>query len=185
MGLFARIKRAFRVLLNLDDGEEYYSLSLYKPSERMIYRYFDGQKNVEVDPMIIFRAVSDHKHELSVDMKVSSLPMKGNIEAYQTLLNTIRKIFNVKPHAEGGLTEIETVALLDHWLVYEDTQKKITNPLPTTPEEIYASSSPCSEGSHVMSNTSELNSTATASSTSEPVKSPTEPALPSETSTPA
>lgn len=161
--------------------EEEFSLTLYKPSEMAIYRYWDGSKIVAVDPMVLHRRVSDAgREELAIDLKVSARPIKGNVEAYDSLLRKIRKIFNVTPYdGVTGLTEVATVELLDHWLNYEYVQKKIANLPPISPT---ASSPPSPESSAEnppTGSSSDSGSTDTGPFTGTPPPSPSGPELPS------
>jgi hypothetical protein len=166
-------------------GEEF-SLTLYKPSEMAVYRYWDGSKIVAVDPMVLHRRVSDAgREELAIDLKVSARPIKGNVEAYDSLLRKIRKIFNVVPFDGAvGLTEVATVELLDHWLNYEYVQKKIANLPPTSPAASSPPSSNSSAGSPPTGSSSGSGSTGTGPSTDTPPPSPSGPESPSGPSNP-
>ncbi len=156
-----------------------YAYDLYTLEERRIYRYYDGEKLVSADPMALHKRVMDVGPELSVDMKVANSPMKGAKEAHEKMLSKIRVIFSVKRFEEGGLTELETIDLLDHFLNYEDIQKKITQPYPTSPTDPSPSSASSSVESPPTASATASGSTKEESSTSESPSSPTEPVSPS------
>lgn len=120
------------------------SYEMYLPHERMIYSYFDGQRIVKGDPLVLYKEVMAVRGDLAVDMRVSTSPMKGADIAHSKVVGTIRKIFNLSPLDKGGLSELETIALLDHFLVYTEAVKKNSSPSQTssTPTADFTSSSP-------------------------------------------
>lgn len=176
--MFSRIKKWFsRSPSPAPEGE--YSFSLYKPYERQIYVYFDGERLVKSDPMVLHKRVMDVGPELSVDMKVAYSEMKGSKDAHDKMVQKIRGIFSIKRYEDGGLTERECIELLDHFLYYEDVQKKTWNPPPTPPTATPPSSPPSSEGGPPTPSSTDSGSTGEGSSTSEPPPSPSGPESPS------
>lgn len=171
----------------LDDG---YAFDCFTTGERDIYKYFNGEQVVKVDPMIIHKKIMDVGPELSVDMKVARSPMKDARVAHDKMIQKIRNIFSLSPYVvdgdkEHGLTERECVNLLDHFLLFEDIQKKITEPSPTpVPETPSSSASPSAENLPSEKLT-DFGSTVSELSTSEPPKLPTVPVSPLEGSTQA
>lgn len=107
---------------------------LYRPRERLIYRYFDGKRVVDADPMELFRRQADVGPELSAHIKGAFSPLKTAPQEYQWMLEKIRTIFGVAPFKDGGLTDLETVDLLNHFLVWQGRLKKNSSPPPTLPE---------------------------------------------------
>ena len=169
----------FAWLRSLFGKKEEFALDLYKPSLRQIYRYYDGQKVVTADPLVIYKRLMDRGPTLAVDMKVSATTMKGNVKAHDDSLRKIREIFDVKPLDQGGLTEIETLALLDHYLVFEDVQKKIAPRRPTSPGETSPSSSPSTDAAPPTPSSTDSGSTDAGPSTEPPTPPPSEPESPS------
>ena len=165
---------------------------LYHPREREIYEYFDGDKLVKADPMVIYKRIMARGQEISVDITVARSPMKGADKAHDSLIKKIREVFNVKPLSEGGLTEQETMDLFDDFLVYVDAIKKNTTPPPDLPEETSPStSSPTApfggESSAPAPDTkssSDSGSTSSETSSAPPPQSPTGPPSPSGPSVP-
>lgn len=100
------------------------SYDFYHPGQRKIYRYFDGQKEVNVDPLLLYRTMMAVGPELQIDYKVSRSPSKDASKAHEEMLAKLRNIFQVKSLNEGGLTESELVDLWDHFLIYTETVKK-------------------------------------------------------------
>ena len=119
-----------RSWLNRGDDDD----ALYSLGERFIYRYNNGQKVVRADPMRLYKAVMQVGPELEIDIKVSKSPSKDAANAHQQALLKLRDIFAVKPLEEGGLTEIETFRLFDHFMAFCGVQKKSSSPPPTSPD---------------------------------------------------
>ncbi len=145
-------------------------VDIYRLDERMIYRYFDGQKEVAADPQVIYKRMANIGPELSVNIKVANSQHKDAGKAHNNLVAQIRGVFQVKPLDEGGLTELETAQLLDHFMIYIDELKKKSN-LCATSLSNSAATGPSSEESPATSNSSGSGSTASAFSTAEPMPS--------------
>lgn len=148
-------------------------LDVYQPKERLIYRYFDGQKTVVADPLLLYRKVMGIGPELSVDLKVSQSSSKDAQKAHENAQMKIREVFGVLPLADGGLSELETMDLLDHFLAYCDRIKKNSSPSPTSPVETSAPSERSCEEDPRTSNSLDSGSTDAGSSISTPEPSPT------------
>ena len=176
------IKNLFRKNPPLSEGD--YSFSLYRPADRRIYTYFDGEKLVKADPMTLHKRVMDVGPELSIDMKVAHSGMKGAKDAHDKMVAKIRTIFSVKRYEDGGLTEQECVELLDHFLLYEDVQKKISNTSPTSPETTSPPLPPSSAVAPPTPSSTVSGSTADDTSTSRPQLSPSGPDSPSDRPSP-
>lgn len=144
----------------------------YDPGERLIFTYHDGTKKVRADPMVLYKKVMASRAELSIDRKVADSPSKDAMTAHGRLVDRIRAIFQLKLFEEGGLTEQETVELLDHFLFFVDEIQKKTNPSPTSWTETSAPSSSAAEDDRRTANTSDCGSTANGSSTAALTPSP-------------
>ena len=154
------------------------SHDFYRPGQRLIYRYWDGEKVITADPMVLYRRVSDVGPELSVDIRVTNSISKGAGKAYTNVLKKVREIFSVKSLEEGGLSETETLELLDHFLGYCDGVKKNSRSTLTTATETSAPSAPSSAESPPTTNTSASGSTGGEPFTAGPALTPSEPASP-------
>lgn len=159
---------------------------LYKPHERLIYSYFDGKDVVSADPMTIWKRYSAVSTDLAADIRLANmklLPQPEKDKATSKMLGRIRTIFNVKPYEEGGLTELETNDLFDHFMIFCGVQKKTGSPPPTSPGDDPPSTSPPtapsgdggSPPSSPTGNTSASGSTANESSSEPSPPSPTAP----------
>lgn len=146
--------------------------SFYSLKDRQIYRYFDGIKVVSADPMILYRKLMDVKPDLVSDMKVAESDWKSeNTKAQARIVTKIRGLFDVKSFEEGGLTEMETEGLLDHFLVYTDTVKKNLRSSATSSSSSVVSP-PTSVESLPISSSSDSGSVASESPIAEPEPSP-------------
>jgi hypothetical protein len=85
--------------------------------------------------MAMWKRLMDNGPELSVRIKVAFSESSGNMKAHTELVKQIRDVFNVKPFEQGGLTEVETIDLLNHFLIYVGSIKKNSSGYPTPPEE--------------------------------------------------
>lgn len=103
---------------------------VYRPKERMIYSFWNGEKIVTADPLVLYKRVMDCGPELAIDMKVSKSASKDATKAHGKAIDKIRNIFKIKEIEQGGLTELEGMDLLDHFLTYCDVVKKNSSILP-------------------------------------------------------
>lgn len=156
------------------------STDLYHPKERLIYSYFNGEKVIRADPLILERKLMSVGPELAIDIKVSRSISQDAAKSHTEVVKKIRDIFNVKPLEEGGLTEVETVSLLEHYLEYTDSVKKNSSLIATPAMETSVPSVPSLAGSPPTPSSSASGSTGNENSTDGPGLSPTEPELPKE-----
>ncbi len=122
----------FTKLLSLFKSDHSVSEGLYHPKKRMIYCYFDGKKDVKADPMVLYRRAMENGPELSIDLKVANIPNKDSAKAHKGAVEKIRKIFSLVSFEDGGLTELETLDLLDHFFAFCDGVKKNSSASPTS-----------------------------------------------------
>lgn len=151
----------------------------YHPRERMIYSYWDGQKTVHADPMVLYKRMMTHGAELSVDMKVSQSASKDAGKAHDSMVQKVREIFVVKTLEEGGLAELEVLELLDHFLLYCEDVKKNSNLSPISPTPTPPPTAPSSAGPSATASSSDSGSTANVSNTAVPAPLPSERVSPS------
>lgn len=113
------------------------TFDVYEPGVRLIYTYFDGQKKIKADPMVLWRKLKDVSGDLHAHSSVAFAPfeVKGKQEALAKVAEYSRKIFGVKPIEDEGLTEKECIDLLHHFWRYCDGVKKNSKDLPTPSEE--------------------------------------------------
>lgn len=157
---------------------------LFQPEQRLIYSYFNGQKVVSVDPLVLYRKTLEQGPSLSIDFKVANSPSKDAAKAYTSLMIHLRRIFDVAEYQQGGLTETEMMQLLEHFLRYCNSIKKNWSPLPTSATATLAPSASSTVDDPATPNSLDSGSTDVASCTNVPEPSPSELELPSDPSTP-
>lgn len=145
--------------------------AIYRPYERLIYSYWDGKANVRADPLVLYKRLMDVGPELSAAMQLSTSISKSAVKGHDDMVGKIRGIFRVEPLEKGGLSELETVLLLDHFLVYCEGVKKNSRTSATTPN-VTAASINTSVESPPIPNTSDSGSTENAPSTDGPDQPP-------------
>jgi hypothetical protein len=127
---------------------------------REIFHYNDGTKARAVDPLVIIRRMQqqpiDFAAELALTQSVDDPKVKE--EAWETLVNAVRTVFEVEPFAEKdglmtGLTENETMDLLDQFGLFVAAVKKNSSESPTSPQS--SEPAPCPSLETPASNTSD------------------------------
>jgi len=146
---------------------------IFHPKERMIYQYWDGQKVVAVDPLIIYRRFAEVQPQLVIDRKVATSLSKDAPKAWPAMIAKIHTIFEIKGMSEGGLTEAETIQLLDHFLIFCEDVKKNANPIPILPTTTSPPMPSFSEEGPPTETGSDSGSTEKEPSIDEPMPSPT------------
>ena len=129
---------------DLEDDE------IYKPKDRLIFKYFDGEKIVSADPMVVYRRMLDVSVDLNVDMTVATSASKDAPSSYQKMIEKLRKIFQVKPLELGGLTENETFLVYINFSNFCDFVKKNSKNVQTLQEVISENTQKAEEKSQVM-----------------------------------
>lgn len=173
----------FRWIKNLFGSNGHEAYDVYKPAKRLIYSYWNGINQVQSDPMNLYKRMMDKGVELSIDVKLANSQSKDNKKGHDSLVNNVREIFRIKSFEEGGLTELEALNLLDHFLGYCEWLKKNSSRSPTLSNNSVDSTS-SSEESPIISNSSASGSAENESFTEKPVPLPTALESPSEQSVP-
>lgn len=102
-------------------------VDLYRPRQRLIFHYWNGQREVHADPLVLYRRMMDVGPELDVDLSLAQSTLAGyktQVDGHLEALAKIRTIFEVQPLAEGGLTETESFDLLYTFMAYTYSLKK-------------------------------------------------------------
>lgn len=155
---------------------------VYRPTERLIYQYWNGIGDVKADPMILYKKWRSIWPELSAELKVATSEMlkdKDTIPAHNRAVEMIRGIFDLKPYPLG-LTEAECDDLLNHFLDYCDRLKKDSAPSPTSSTPTGASPTSSTEGP-ITNSSSGSGSIGGEPTSASPVPSPTDMESPSVT----
>ena len=163
-GLWRLLTRAFRGKAT----EPIASDDVYSPRERLIYSYSDGTQVVRADPLTLWKRMMEVGPELSIDMRVAHSPSKDAVKAHGSALEKIRRIFAVRSWEEGGLSQLETFELLNHFMEWVGEQKKNGSSAPTSAAATWAPSAPSSDANPPTPSSSGSISTDDGPSTSEP-----------------
>jgi hypothetical protein len=105
----------------------------YTEKERLLYRYFDGQKKVSADPMILYCRLMEVGTDLKYDIDVTYSASNDKLKAREKMIGKIHKIFSLKPYEEGGLTQGEAENLLVDFVDWCEALKKNGPNSPTSP----------------------------------------------------
>lgn len=149
--------------------EESTPMGTYRPAERLIYRYWDGFREVAADPLVLHRRLMEKSADIEINIKVFRSASKDAPTAYEALIRDVRWAFDVKPlDSEGkGLTEMECVDLLDHFMSMMRDEKKTSQTSSTSRSP--SGTSPSSSGDDPTTGpSSECGSTADASNSAAP-----------------
>lgn len=110
----------------------------FRKTQREIFRYWDGLRWRAIDPMVVFRSMSSHP-EFNPEVHIPLLA-SDNLELQQQAapiaVAATRQIFGIEAFAdghEGGLTELETLAVLNDFCEFADGLKKNGNGQQTSP----------------------------------------------------
>lgn len=100
--------------------------------QRQIFRFHDGTAMRGADPMVVLRKLQAHQDFTEADI---ALALQGDVAAAQRTLQATRAAFDVVPWeqdkhtgTERGLTEGETLTLLDEFGAWLESVKKNGNP---------------------------------------------------------
>jgi len=100
----------------------------YTAKERLIYRYFNGSKWVEGDPLRLWRRVMAHGAELRIAVKLANSLSKDADQGAIELAKKVREIFAIPEEdtvaASGTLTDDEVFTVFDEFMKYVDDLKK-------------------------------------------------------------
>lgn len=158
-------------------------LDIYSPKERLIYKFFNGERMVTIDPIVLNQRVMDAWPDMSIPMKIAMSSSKAAKQGRIDAVNKIREVFMLKPLTNGievvnTLTDVEAINLLTAFLTYCGNVKKNSPTLPTMskPTEDFK---PTSGNAPPTSSTSDSGSTENECLTEKPVPSNTESVSPS------
>lgn len=171
-----------------EDGNDRYDS--YKPRQRMIYRYWDGARFVQADPLALWKSLMAVGPEIDVDSKVAASKLKDAPKAHTSMVLRIRNIFRIRPLVDGvgceeTLSDSECVDLLNHFMTYCGRQKKSASPPATFVRATPPTSVPSSDASPPTPSSSDSGSTGGGLATGPAGPSTSGSASPSECSTPA
>lgn len=111
---------------------------------RELFAFYDGRRTRRVDPLAVWRAVSEHptfRFDKLDEVSASGALIAGESgkaeewfhESVKETAAAARELFGLKMYDEGGLAEHECVRLLFAFRDYIDGVKKNTSTPPTPP----------------------------------------------------
>ena len=132
---------------------------------RRLFAFWDGQRTVRMDPMVIIRRLSEHEtYDPENDFKRLRNPSsKARGKAIAYLAGVVRDAFQL-PEFDGktGLAELELLNLLNSFNKQMDALKKNMQPTPESSPSTAASGTPADSPSETStSDTSASGSTST------------------------
>lgn len=143
----------------------------YSKREQLTYQYYDGVRDVVMDPMILWRALSEVWPDLITDMKLANSQHSKAQMGWDAQVTKVRKVFSLKPFAEGGLTETGSMSVLyDFWYWCEELKKNYP-PTPTSAAATSPTSASTSAENPPTKSGSDSFSSEKGSSTAGPVPS--------------
>lgn len=146
-------------------------VDLFHPKDRMIYSYWTGKEIIKSDPMMLWKRMMSVGPELDIAIKLGNSISKDAHKGREDSLRYIRGIFNVGPFEEGGLTQLETYGLMDHFYTYCSGLKKNTrkSPILSSTSEV---SMPSTDASPIIENGSDSGSIENVLNVEPPASSP-------------
>lgn len=111
----------------------------FRPEERRIYKFFDGEKLRIVDPKPYAARINAKKAEISADYKVATMEVANEFvpKAEEQFYKNVRLVFDLPPLGPGGaveyekdgkvvktLTEGECLDLFENFITYVEGLKK-------------------------------------------------------------
>lgn len=123
---------------------------------RGLFRFSDGVRIREVDPISVILALEAHP-TFRMDLDPRRALEDGDSQAMATMADAVRSAFGVPEFTRPGrpgLTVYECVELLAVFSLYVDSQKKSTNPTPTSPASMESTSTASAEPTTLNSSVS-------------------------------
>lgn len=110
----------------------------YLADERQIFTYWNGQRQVQADPLRLWRRVMAHADELRIAVKLANSISKSADQGAQELARLCREAFAIPEppdglDAAGTLTDDEVFGLFHRFMGYADDLKKKSKTSSTLP----------------------------------------------------
>lgn len=124
-----------------------------------LFRFHDGAREREVDPIAVLMALEAHP-KFRLDLDPRRALEDGDRDAMALMADAVRQAFGVPEFTQpgrSGLTVFECVELLAVFIAYIDLQKKSTSRPPTSPPHTESTST--ASGEKTTLNTSDSGST--------------------------
>lgn len=102
---------------------------------RFIYRYWNGQRIVVGDPMVLWRSLQANENYREDDLKLLTVE-DLRLKVIERLAGVVKDVFTIPPVDQGGLTELECIEELARFLDYSGVQKKSTGLMQTSPQSM-------------------------------------------------
>lgn len=106
---------------------------VFRPKERLIYSYWDGERNRKGDPLELLRRLNGYEGlALKEDAQLAFGSTPEAPRALGRLVGAVREIFGVKRLDDGGLAEAECLGLLVQFLQFITEVQSDAAPLPSS-----------------------------------------------------
>lgn len=123
---------------------------------RYVFKFWNGHRTAFADPMVIWRALQSNEDFREDDFKLMKVEaLRDNLIG--KVASITREVFELKPFAEGGLSELECLDLLKAFMMYSGFQKKSGDRMQTSPQDM--------EPEHSDDSTAEQNTSDDSAST--------------------
>lgn len=101
-----------------------------KAKQRRIFRYYDGLRWVQADPLDINERLETDSEVEDYRQKFKAV-VRGEMEATTEFDGLLRRVFGLSPYSNGhGLTKLEAFELFGLWLQFVAELKKTLGDLP-------------------------------------------------------
>lgn len=99
---------------------------------RQGFVYWDGRKYREIDPLVAYRQLMTHPTFNWEEEARNALSDNATVvmQAYQSIAEVVREVFQVETVGNGGLTEAACYQLLARFAQFGNRQKKSSSHLP-------------------------------------------------------
>lgn len=141
----------------------------FHPGDEAVYRYYDGRRWVDGDPMELLLLLNSDESFGEVDLKMSAVPDRNGAAATLKIVAGVRKAFKLPPQDKGGLGAAACIRLLTHFWTYLEKKNLSTDRLPT-----FANATAASDANSPEGNCSGCTSTETESQCDAPTPSHSE-----------
>lgn len=163
---------------------------VYTTNEKRIFKYWNGERNVKADPLVIFKRYNEKRLELSRDLILAKSIHSDADKGHTAAINKIRTFFDIKPPdnilepwASKTLGEDQLMVLLVDFLKFIEDLKKNSSESQTI-SNIMGDLRSSSENAQPTNNSVASGSTPDAWSINAPGSSPMVSESPSETMNP-
>lgn len=97
--------------------ESTYSYDTYHPGKRLIFTYWDGEKEIKADPQALYKKFLLIGKDLYADMKAyKEANIQEGIPIHDSIVKRLRDTFNLRAYEQNGLLDGEVVELFEQYI---------------------------------------------------------------------